>query len=217
MPAQMNSSRIFPVLCTLSLYDADTGEALTSYRVEIHGAPVPDPTGQLTRRAFLAPESRGATTDGRHAVLGGIDGDTALTGVDAPVKLHVTVDWPEYRERTFAIAVSEGDTIKVELDGIDGPAETPEASAFTDRRSRFHSAYAAHRQAAPPAADRLWEAFQVILEAQSYRDRAAISRARKATALLFHQDGVDCAVAAQFRDAHARANAFLDERERGLP
>ena len=222
MHAQDNRAGRTQTLCTLSLYDQTTGEALASYRVEI-GEIVSQMGGSLYRTAILRPENRYAPVSDFRAIVVPTEAETAIDGLNAPVELRIEVVWSDYHTRSVSLRVSRGDTAKVQLRPLSEPAEPADAAGFDDRvhsrfRDRFQSEPSPETPRGPPpvAATTLWSAFEVVLKAQTYASAGDVTRVRRAAALLFHADGLAPDAAAAFRDAHAQANAYLDARERGL-
>ena len=220
MRAQDNRAGRTQTLCTLSLYDQTTGEALASYRVEIDET-VRQMGSSPYRSAILRPENRFAPVSDFRAIVVPTEAETDIDGLNAPVELRIEVVWPDYHTRSVSLHVSRGDTAKVELRPLSEAAEPTGSDGFDDRvHSRFRDRYRSEpspetpRGPSPAATTTLWSAFEIVLKAQSYASAGDITRVRRAAALLFHADGMAPDAAAAFRDAHAQANAYLDARER---
>ncbi len=205
-PADMSS------LCTVTLYDGHTGEALASYRVLLgtyarHG-------DQPYRMTAVRPESRFAPDHRFPAIVVPIANDRAIDGVRVPVELRIEVAWPNYERRLVALEVSEGDSKRIEL-RLANDADPGQGQEAFEAWSRRGLGDGEEQLTVEPTRHgaALWTAFQTVLTARPYATRNEISRVRRASALLFQAEGLPADVAEAFRDAHARTNAFLDARE----
>lgn len=183
--------------CSLTVYDSKTGECLTSWLIELSPVIEKDTRNVLFRRVRLTYD---IGTSGSRVILEGratgSDDDPDIKGCRTPLQIVVTLIHPQCVTTELTLGAEYGDALRADI-------RSAHDASPAGLRSQTTSP--------PEGDDPIWNAFAAILAGQAERNPADISRLRRASALLFHEDGHGSG--GRYREIHARANAFLDTLE----
>ncbi len=218
-------------LCTLVLVCHRDKTELARLRVEMRRETSIAKNGRTYRKVRISPESGHTEADGYdYAAVFADEGDRFADGVSRSLTLSYKIGQGasfltrQWMKQDIRVRVDHNGTHTVEILAVAPVVEEPEAPAEEPPRTErerakanpfddFLKATAGYARPQSLRADPLnhvWIEIEAVLKRKRFTSLSEITRARKAMALLLHDDSQP---KGQEMDALARANAYLDTCE----
>jgi hypothetical protein len=212
-------------LCTLELVCARDKTVLTRLRVEMRRETSMARNGRLYRKVRISREDAAGPDEGYdYSAAFAEEGDQIADGAKRELTLTVRIgDGPatsRWMKHEYRVKVRRNGVHRLEILAVAPVVDTPEPEPRVEQprpeRPRREDPFAGFWNFGPKFAtaqtttNPVWVEIQAVLMRKRFTSAGDVARARKAMALLLHDDR---SPAGQEMDALARANAYLDQCE----